>query len=70
MKHLRFILVIWKIDPIIFSGIQENSTPLPSTFPKRVIIHGHHPNETTGDTMGKLINLPDSTENLFDIAGI
>ncbi|PNT10769.3 hypothetical protein POPTR_012G124944v4 [Populus trichocarpa] len=49
-------------------GIQENSTPLPSTFPKRVIIHGHHPNETTGDTMGKLINFPDSTENLFDIA--
>ncbi|KAI9393502.1 hypothetical protein POPTR_006G245000v4 [Populus trichocarpa] len=49
-------------------GIQENSTPLPSTFPKRVIIHGHHPNETTGDTMGKLIHLPDSTENLFDMA--
>ncbi|KAL9363333.1 hypothetical protein Peur_046118 [Populus x canadensis] len=49
-------------------GIQENSTPLPSTFPKRVIIHGHHPNETTGDTMGKLIHLPDSTENLFNIA--
>jgi hypothetical protein len=37
-----------------------------------VIVHGHHPNENAieDDMMGKLINLPDSTEDLFRLAGI
>ncbi|KAG6739350.1 hypothetical protein POTOM_056944 [Populus tomentosa] len=50
-------------------GIPEDSTSLASKYPTRVIIHGHHPNEsTTGDTNGKLIHLPDSIEDLFNVA--
>ncbi|KAJ6295523.1 hypothetical protein OIU78_023533 [Salix suchowensis] len=50
-------------------GTPEDSTPLSSTHPTRVIIHGHHPNESpAGDTMGKLIHLPDSIEDLFSVA--
>ncbi|XP_010049063.2 potassium channel KAT3 [Eucalyptus grandis] len=46
------------------------STTLPSTFPVRVIIHDHHPNESTleGNMTGKLIHLPDSIEDLLKIA--
>ncbi|KAF9662193.1 hypothetical protein SADUNF_Sadunf18G0027800 [Salix dunnii] len=50
-------------------GTPEDSTLLSSTHPIRVIIHGHHPNERpAGDTMGKLIHLPDSIEDLFSVA--
>jgi hypothetical protein len=54
------------------AGTQETSTTVSSTFPIRVIVHGHHPNENAmeDDTMGKLINLPDSIEDLFRLAGI
>ncbi|KAI3728272.1 hypothetical protein L6452_16905 [Arctium lappa] len=38
-----------------------------TTFPLRVVIHGHHPHEETTDT-GKLIHLPESVEKLFNIA--
>lgn len=46
------------------------STTLPSTFPVRVIIHDHHPDESTleGNMTGKLIHLPDSIEDLLKIA--
>lgn len=46
------------------------STSLPSTFPVRVIIHDHHPDESTleGNMTGKLIHLPDSIEDLLKIA--
>lgn len=40
--------------------------------PKRVIIHGHPPNQDNnknGDSSGRLIILPDSLPLLFDIAG-
>ncbi|KAJ6373052.1 hypothetical protein OIU76_027397 [Salix suchowensis] len=51
------------------TNLEEDSTPLLSTHPTRVIIHGHHPNESpAGDTMGKLIHLPDSIEDLFSVA--
>ncbi|KAJ6732420.1 POTASSIUM CHANNEL VOLTAGE-DEPENDENT EAG/ELK/ERG-RELATED [Salix purpurea] len=51
------------------TNLEEDSTPLSSTHPTRVIIHGHHPNESpAGDTMGKLIHLPDSIEDLFSVA--
>lgn len=38
----------------------------------RVVIHGHHPNENTTDssTMGKVIHLTDSIEDLLELAGI
>ncbi|XP_061950579.1 potassium channel KAT3 isoform X2 [Populus nigra] len=50
-------------------GTPEDSTSLASKYPTRVIIHGHHPNESpTGDTNGKLIHLPDSIEDLFNVA--
>jgi hypothetical protein len=54
------------------AGTQETSTTVSSTLPIRVIVHGHHPNENAmeDDTMGKLINLPDSIEDLFRLAGI
>ncbi|POO03770.1 Voltage dependent potassium channel [Trema orientale] len=50
--------------------IPENSSPWSSTFPVRVIIHGHNPNENTteGDMMGKLVYLPDTIEDLFRLA--
>ncbi|PON65603.1 Voltage dependent potassium channel [Parasponia andersonii] len=50
--------------------IPENSSPCSSTFPVRVIIHGHNPNENTteGDMMGKLVYLPDTIEDLFRLA--
>ncbi|XP_056167030.1 potassium channel KAT3 isoform X2 [Syzygium oleosum] len=46
------------------------STTLPSTFPVRVIIHDHHPSESTLECnmTGKLIHLPDSIEDLLKIA--
>ncbi|KAG9160262.1 hypothetical protein Leryth_025276 [Lithospermum erythrorhizon] len=34
----------------------------------RVIIHGHHPDDKQGKDGGKLIHLPDSIENLLDLA--
>ncbi|KAK9273784.1 hypothetical protein L1049_018594 [Liquidambar formosana] len=50
--------------------IEQGSDTLSSTFPMRLVIHGHHPNENTmeGDKMGKLIHLPDSIEDLFRLA--
>lgn len=38
----------------------------------RVIIHEHHPDESTesGNSMGKLVLLPETIEELFGLAGI
>ncbi|KAJ8751723.1 hypothetical protein K2173_025896 [Erythroxylum novogranatense] len=48
---------------------KEAATPLSSTHPIRVIIHGHHPKENlAADSTGKLIHLPDSVEDLFQLA--
>ncbi|CAK9166603.1 unnamed protein product [Ilex paraguariensis] len=40
------------------------------TFPIRLTIHGHHPDDKTteGDRRGKLIHLPDSLEDLLRLA--
>ncbi|OAY54336.2 potassium channel KAT3 isoform X2 [Manihot esculenta] len=50
----------------------ETSSPISSKNPIRVVIHGHHPNESPaegqGDTSGKLIHMPDSIEDLFRLA--
>ncbi|XP_037497039.1 potassium channel KAT3 isoform X2 [Jatropha curcas] len=52
------------------ASVTETSHPISSKYPIRVIIHGHHPNDnpTEGDTLGKLIHLPDSIEDLFRLA--
>lgn len=43
-------------------------------MPIRVIIHGHHPDahatEVGYDTEGKLIHLPVSIDDLFEVAGM
>ncbi len=54
------------------AGTQETSTTVSSTLPIRVIVNGHHPNENAmeDDMMGKVINLPNSIEDLFGLAGI
>ncbi|KAE8687645.1 Potassium channel AKT1 [Hibiscus syriacus] len=51
-------------------GTPDNSTPSLSTGTIRVIIYGYHPSEETmcSDRLGKLINLPDSIEDLFSLA--
>ncbi|KAK4559209.1 hypothetical protein RGQ29_008453 [Quercus rubra] len=51
-------------------GARETSKTVSSTFPIRVIVHGHPPNENAmkDDMMGKLINLPESVEDLFRLA--
>ncbi|KAJ7966084.1 Potassium channel like [Quillaja saponaria] len=51
-------------------GRTEISSPISSSIPIRVVIHGHHPNENTmgGETSGKLILIPDSIEDLFRLA--
>ncbi|TXG62067.1 hypothetical protein EZV62_013430 [Acer yangbiense] len=51
-------------------GIPEPSSLSLSIMPIRVIIHGHHPDTNTmeGDTVGKLIHLPASIEDLFKLA--
>ncbi|XP_057959615.1 potassium channel KAT3 isoform X2 [Malania oleifera] len=48
----------------------SNTSPLTRTLPIRLVIHGHHPNETTmeNESMGKLIHLPDSIEGLLGLA--
>ncbi|KAK1550682.1 hypothetical protein Q3G72_023037 [Acer saccharum] len=53
-------------------GVPEPSSPSLSIMPIRVIIHGHQPDTNTmeGDTVGKLIHLPASIEDLFKLAGI
>ncbi|XP_044464837.1 potassium channel KAT3 isoform X2 [Mangifera indica] len=52
------------------TNIKETSSLLSSLTPIRVIIHGHHPNKSTkeGDTLGKLIHIPDSIEDLHKLA--
>lgn len=48
------------------------SRPFSFNAAKRVVIHGYHPDEddrTEGPTMGKLISLPNSIEELFQVAG-
>uniref|UniRef100_A0A2P2JQ71 KHA domain-containing protein n=1 Tax=Rhizophora mucronata TaxID=61149 RepID=A0A2P2JQ71_RHIMU len=63
---------------LITEGLSDNVAAIPETSSssssmchKRVIIHGHDPKENmTGDMTGKLINLPDSIEDLFQLAGI
>ncbi|KAG8635847.1 hypothetical protein MANES_16G069300v8 [Manihot esculenta] len=51
-------------------GRPETSSPISRKCPIRVIIHGHHSNESPkeGDISGKLIHLPDSIEDLFRLA--
>ncbi|KAK8535258.1 hypothetical protein V6N13_081397 [Hibiscus sabdariffa] len=51
-------------------GTPDTSSPSPSTGTIRVIIYGYHPSEETmsNDGLGKLINLPDSIEDLFSLA--
>ncbi|XP_024985614.1 potassium channel KAT3 [Cynara cardunculus var. scolymus] len=43
---------------------------LSNAIPVRVVIHGHHPHEETtdGKRTGKLVHLPDSIEDLFNLA--
>ncbi|XP_071705090.1 potassium channel KAT3-like [Rutidosis leptorrhynchoides] len=49
---------------------QEGSIPISNTlsrsFPLRVIIHGHHPDDKRKDT-GKLVQLPESVTELLDL---
>ena len=61
---------MWKNSCYYFAGT-PTSAPLPYTFPLRVIIHGHHPDDKTTDDVhkGKLIHLPDSIEDLLSLAG-
>lgn len=41
-----------------------------STFPIRLVIHGHQPDiETEDEGTGKLIHLPESMEGLLILAG-
>ncbi|PWA95017.1 potassium channel, voltage-dependent, EAG/ELK/ERG [Artemisia annua] len=52
---------------------REAGTPtsvLSNTFPLRVVIHGHHPHEETTDSKrtGKLVHLPESIEDLLNLA--
>ncbi|XP_031738659.1 potassium channel KAT3 isoform X2 [Cucumis sativus] len=51
-------------------GIPEASKPQPPTVRIRVIIHEHHPDESTkdGNSNGKLVLLPQSIEELFGLA--
>jgi hypothetical protein len=48
----------------------HNSSAQLNTYPMRVVIHSHHPDDNTleGDRTGKLIHLPDTIEDLFRIA--
>lgn len=54
-----------------FAETPETS-PFSNTVCVRVTIHGHHPNQDPADggNRGKLINLPDSIEELLKLAGI
>lgn len=47
------------------------STPLSHSLRLRVILHGHHPDDATTDgaKTRKLIHLPDSIEDLLNLAG-
>lgn len=39
-------------------------------FPTRVVLHGHHPdNKPKEEDGGKLAHLPDSMEDLLELAG-
>lgn len=51
-------------------GIPVSFIRLASTFPTRVVIHGHPPNEKSmeGKNLGKLVHLPDSIEDLLKLA--
>ncbi|XVF48480.1 hypothetical protein PTKIN_Ptkin03bG0193700 [Pterospermum kingtungense] len=51
-------------------GTLDTCNPSLSASKIRVIIHGHHPTERTmsSDRLGKLIYLPDSIEDLFNLA--
>lgn len=66
------LLFCQRILCVHFAEAPPPSTTLPSTFPVRVIIHDHHPSESTleGNMTGKLIHLPNSIEDLLKIAGI
>jgi hypothetical protein len=56
---------------LITAGQREDFSPLSSLVPSRVKIHGHHPNgKIENRTAPKLIILPDSVEDLFNIAGM
>ncbi|WCJ29789.1 Potassium channel KAT3 [Euphorbia peplus] len=51
-------------------GRSDTASPISSREAIRVIIHGHHPKEIPldGNTSGKLVILPDTTEDLFTLA--
>ncbi|KAL9672399.1 hypothetical protein QQ045_028649 [Rhodiola kirilowii] len=46
------------------------SNPMPRTYSMRLVIHGHHPTDTTleGIKTGKLIHRPNSLEELLELA--
>nr|XP_043606616.1 potassium channel KAT3-like [Erigeron canadensis] len=50
------------------AGTHDNETSR-SSIPLRVIIHGHHPSEERTDT-GKVVQLPDSVEDLLKLTAI
>ncbi|GMI95045.1 potassium channel in Arabidopsis thaliana 3, ARABIDOPSIS THALIANA K+ RECTIFYING CHANNEL 1 [Hibiscus trionum] len=80
LPFLRELLVYQNIQPTAQNEEKQNRETLDSTDanPKgtpdtctiRVIIYGYHPSEETvsSDGLGKLINLPDSIEELFSLA--
>ncbi|KAB2049859.1 hypothetical protein ES319_A13G206400v1, partial [Gossypium barbadense] len=48
---------------------RTGTSSLPGESTIRVIIHGHHPSEgTSSDRLGKLVYLPDSLQDLFNLA--
>lgn len=55
---------------LLFAGTP--TSVLSNTFPLRVVIRGHHPHEETTDSnrTGKLVHLPDSIEDLLNLAGM
>jgi hypothetical protein len=56
---------------LISAGQTEDFSSLSSLVRIRVKIYGHHPNEKIEiGTTPKLINLPDSVEDLFSVAGM
>ncbi|KAG4112918.1 hypothetical protein ERO13_D13G192300v2 [Gossypium hirsutum] len=48
---------------------RTGTSSLPGESTIRVIIHGHHPSQgTSSDRLGKLVYLPDSLQDLFNLA--
>ncbi|KAM0046358.1 putative cyclic nucleotide-binding domain, potassium channel, voltage-dependent, EAG/ELK/ERG [Helianthus debilis subsp. tardiflorus] len=60
-------------EPSNYTQEDREGTPtsvLINTLPMRVVIHGYHPHEGTTDSKrtGKLVHLPDSVEDLLNLA--